>query len=172
MLRVQSLSISLATVFLALASNAGAATYSNGTNTSTFDVSVKIVANCTISASNLDFGQSQGVLTTAVNVNTSIAVTCSDTTPYNVGLNAGTGAGSVGTSRNMSGLTAGNSATIHFNLFQAAGATLWGNTQGTDTKGGVGNGTAQTLSVYGQIPAQTTPMPDTYKSTITATVYF
>jgi spore coat protein U-like protein len=36
----------------------------------------------------------------------------------------------------------------------------------------VGTGNAQTLTVYGQIPAQTTPQPDAYKSTITATVYF
>lgn len=173
MLRVKSVGLSAAAVLvLTLATgNAVAATYSNGTNTSNFDVSVKIVANCVISATNLDFGQTQGVLNSAVNVNTNIAVTCSNTTPYNVGLNPGSGTGSAGTTRYMSG-TGGNTATVQFNLFQTAGATLWGNTQGTDTLGGVGNGTAQTLTVYGQIPAQTTPMPDTYKSTITATVYF
>jgi spore coat protein U-like protein len=104
-------------------------------------------------------------------VNTTIAVTCSNTTAYNVGLSAGTGAGSSGTTRFMSG-TGANTAKVQFNLFQAAGATLWGNTQGTDTLGGVGNGSAQALTVYGQIPVQTTPMPDAYKSTITATVYF
>lgn len=150
---------------------ASAAVYSNGTNTSNFDVTMKIVANCIIAANNLDFGQSQGVLSTAVNVNSTLSVTCSNTTPYNVGLSAGTGTGSTGTTRYMSG-TGGNLATIQFNLFQAAGTTLWGNTQGTNTLGGTGNGNAQTLTVYGQVPAQTTPMPDTYRSTITATVYF
>ena len=148
-----------------------AATYSNGTGTATFDVSMKIIANCVIAATPLDFGQSQGVLNTAVNVNTSLNVTCSNTTPYNVGLSAGSGSGSTGTTRFMSG-TGGNTATVAFNLFQTAGATLWGDTQGTNTVGGVGNGNAQTLTVYGQVPAQTTPMPDTYRSTITATVYF
>jgi spore coat protein U-like protein len=173
MLRVKSSGVVAAAVLMAdlFAGGASAATYSNGTSTSNFDVSVKIVANCIIAATNLDFGQTQGVLTSAVNVNTNLAVTCSNTTPYNVGLNQGSGTGSSGTTRYMNG-TGGNTATIQFNLFQTAGATLWGNTQGTDTVGGVGNGAAQTLTVYGQIPAQTTPAPDTYKSTITATVYF
>ena len=148
-----------------------AAVYSNGTNTTTFDVTLKIIANCVISALPLDFGQTQGVLATAVNVNTTVNVTCTNTTLYNVGLNAGTGTGSVGTTRYLSG-TGGNAATVQFNLFQTAGATVWGNTQGTDTLGGTGNGTAQPITVYGNVPPQATPMPDTYKSTITATVYF
>ena len=148
-----------------------AAVYSNGTNTTTFDVTLKIIANCVISALPLDFGQTQGVLATAVNVNTTVNVTCTNTTLYNVGRNAGTGTGSVGTTRYLSG-TGANTAPVQFNLFQAAGATVWGNTQGTDTYGGTGNGTSQPITVYGQVPPQSTPMPDTYKSTITATVYF
>ena len=87
------------------------------------------------------------------------------------GLSAGTGAGSSGTTRYLSG-TGGNASTVRFNLFQAAGTTPWGDTQGTNTHGGVGNGAAQALTVYGEVPAQTTPQPDVYKSTITATVYF
>ena len=149
----------------------GAAVYSNGTATSNFDVTLKILANCVIAANPLDFGQSQGVLASAVTVNTTINVTCSNTTLYNVGLNAGTGTGSSTTTRYMSG-TGSNTGTVQFNLFQTAGATNWGNVQGTDTKSGTGSGVAQALTVYGQIPAQATPAPDSYKSTITATVYF
>ena len=154
-----------------LPSITAAAVYSNGTNTANFDVTLTLVANCVIAANPLSFGTAQGVLTSNVSVNTTLSVTCSNTTPYNVGLNAGTGTGSLGTTRYMSG-TGSNTATVAFNLFQASGSTLWGNTQGTNTLGGIGNGTAQTLTVYGQVPTQTTPMPDAYKSTITATVYF
>ena len=149
----------------------GAAVYSNGSKTSTFDVTLKIIADCTIAANPLDFGQSQGVLNAAVNVNTTLNVTCTNTTLYNIGLNAGTGTGSSTSARLMSG-TAGNTSTVAFNLYQAAGSTNWGNTQGTDTKSGVGSGVSQTITVYGNVPAQATPQPDTYKSTITATVYF
>jgi spore coat protein U-like protein len=161
----------LSTVSLFAAGFADAAVYSNGSKTTTFDVTLKIIADCTIAANPLDFGQSQGVLATNVTVNTSLSVTCTNTTPYNVGLNAGTGTGSTTSARLMSG-TAGNTSTVAFNLYQANGSTNWGNTQGTDTKSGVGSGVAQTLTVYGVVPAQATPQPDTYKSTITATVYF
>ncbi|MYM31272.1 fimbrial major subunit CsuA/B family protein [Duganella sp. CY15W] len=165
--------VALATAFGAalLPVLSGAAVYSNGSKTTTFDVTLKIIADCTIAANTLDFGQSQGVLATAVNVNTTLNVTCTNTTPYNIGLNAGTGTGSTTAARLMSG-TGANTSTVAFNLFQAAGTTNWGNTQGTDTKSGTGTGSSQTITVYGNIPAQATPQPDTYKSTITATVYF
>ena len=61
-----------------------AATYLNGSNTATFDVTLKIVANCVIAAAPLDFGQTQGVLASAVNVSTTLNVTCTNSTPYNV----------------------------------------------------------------------------------------
>ncbi|WP_323121109.1 spore coat protein U domain-containing protein, partial [Burkholderia alba] len=40
------------------------------------------------------------------------------------------------------------------------------------TVGGTGTGSAQSINVYGQVAAQATPQPDTYQSTVTATVYF
>jgi spore coat protein U-like protein len=167
-----SLSVAAATLLgLAAAPLADAAVYSNGSRTANFDVTMQIIADCIISANNLDFGQSQGVLATAVNVNTTLSVTCTNTTPYNIGLNAGTGTGSTTAARLMSG-TGANTSTVAFNLYQTAGATNWGNVQGTDTKSGTGTGSAQTLTVYGNVPAQATPQPDSYKSTITATVYF
>jgi spore coat protein U-like protein len=150
---------------------ADAAVYSGGSKTNTFDVTMKIIADCTIGANPLDFGQSQGVLSTNVTVNTSLNVTCTNTTPYNVGLTAGSGAGSTTAARLMSG-TGGNTSTVAFNLNMTAGGGNWGNTQGTDTLSGTGTGVSQSHTVYGVVPAQATPQPDTYKSTITATVYF
>lgn len=160
-----------ASTLAALPLLSSAAVYLTGSNTANVDVTLKVVANCVIAANPLDFGQTQGVLASSVSVNSSIVVTCSNTTPYNVGLSAGSGTGSTTASRYMSG-TGGNSGTVQFNLYQAAGATNWGNTQGTDTQTGTGIGAAQALTVFGQIPAQATPAPDTYKSTITATVSF
>jgi spore coat protein U-like protein len=156
---------------LALPIAGGAATYSNGSKTATFDVTMKIVADCTIAAAGMDFGQNQGVLTATLNATSNINVTCTNTTPYNVGLSAGTGAGSSGTTRFMSG-TGANTGAVKFNLYQSAGSGAWGNTQGTDTLSGTGSGTLQTHTVYGEVPVQTTPAPDSYKSTVTATIYF
>lgn len=150
---------------------ASADTYLNGFKNATFDVTLKVIADCAISAAPLDFGQTQGLISSVITVNSNLSVTCTNTTLYNIGLNPGTGTGSLGTTRYLSG-TGSNTNTVLFNLFQNAGAGVWGNTQGTDTKAGTGTGITQTITVYGQIPVQTSPTPDTYKSTITATIYF
>lgn len=152
---------------------AHAATYSNGTATATFTVTLTLQAACTISANALTFSSS-GVLASALTQQTTLSVTCSNSTPYNVGLDEGSVSGSTVAARLLAGITSGNtSTTVSFQLFQdAAHTTIWGNTQGTDTVAGTGSGSAQSISVYGQVPAQSTPQPDTYRSTITATVYF
>lgn len=149
---------------------ADAAVYTKS-KTQSFDVTMKVVADCVISVANLDFGQNQGLLTNGVNATGNMSVTCSNTTPYNIGLNEGTGIGSTGTTRYLNG-SAGNPETIKFNLYQDNSKTLWGNAQGVDTKSGTGTGIAQTISIFGEVPAQNTPKPDDYKSTITATIYF
>jgi spore coat protein U-like protein len=141
-----------------------------GTTTTTpFTVQMTITASCVInSASTLNFG-SQGVLTSAVNATSTIQVQCTNTTPYNIGLNAGTATGATVTTRKMT--NAGN--TISYSLYSNAGMTTnWGNTVGTDTVAATGNGAAQSYTVYGQVPAQTTPAPATYTDTITVTVTY
>ncbi|HHT8994857.1 TPA: spore coat U domain-containing protein [Burkholderia cenocepacia] len=157
----------------ALAGPVEAATYSNGTATATFTVTLTLQPNCTIAANPLNFG-TNGVLATAINQQTTLNVTCTNTTPYNVGLDAGTVTGSSVASRLMAGTSTGNTTTtVGFQLYQDAGrTTIWGNTQGTNTVAGTGTGTAQPITVYGQVPAQATPKPDTYQTTVTATVYF
>jgi len=109
-----------------------------------------------------------------VNGSSTLSVTCSNTTPYNVGLDAGTVSGSSIATRLMAGTAAGNTATtMQFQLYSDSGhLTTWGNTVGTNTVSGTGNGSAQTINVYGQVPVQTSPKPDTYQTTITATVTY
>lgn len=139
--------------------------------TAKFDVTMSVVADCTVTATGIDFGQT-GLITSAKTGQSSLTVTCTNTTPYNVGLDAGSGVGSSGTTRFLSGSLGTNADTVKFNLYRAPGAGLWGNTQGTDTLAGTGNGDKQTLTVYGEIPVQNAPTPDSYKSSITASVYF
>ncbi len=150
-----------------------AAVYTNGTATATFLVSLTLQANCTIATTALNFGTS-GVLTAAINQQSSLTVNCTNTTPYNVGLDAGTVSGSTVAGRLMAGTATGNTATVPFQLYSDTGrTTVWGNTQGTNTVAGTGSGATQSLTVHGQVPTQTTtPRPDTYQTTVTATVYF
>lgn len=139
------------------------------TTTTTFQVQMTITASCIInSASTLNFGSS-GVIAAAVNQTSTIQVQCTNTTPYSVGLNAGTATGATVTTRKM---TAGAN-TISYALYSNAGMTTnWGQTVGTDTVAGTGNGAAQSFTVYGQVPAQTTPAPAAYADTITVTVTY
>lgn len=167
----RSLGIALAMGFAL--PGAHAAAYSNGSSTATFNVSLTIQSACTISATPMTF-TATGALSTAQTAQTTVAATCSNTTPYNIGLDGGNVTGSTVSTRLLGGTAAGNTGSaVNFQLYTDTNrTTVWGNTQGTDTVGGTGNGAAQSITVYGQIPAQTTPRPDTYQATVTATVYF
>ena len=140
------------------------------TATGQFNVTLTLQASCQVtSTSNVAFGTSS-IFTTPLTATGSVAVQCTNTTPYNVGLNAGTGSGATTTNRLM---TAGG-ATIGYQLFRDSARTLnWGNVVGTDTVAGTGNGQAQTLTVYGTVPVPTTvPAPGTYTDTVQVTVTY
>jgi spore coat protein U-like protein len=136
------------------------------TTTSTFATQIAIAASCTInSASTLNFG-SQGVLIANVDQTSTLQVQCTNTTPYNVGLDAGTGTGATVAVRKM---TSGSN-TVNYSLYSDSGrATVWGNTVGTDTVAATGSGASQSYTVYGRVAAQTTPVPGTYSDTVTET---
>ena len=139
------------------------------TTTSTFTTQVTLIASCTInSASTLNFG-SQGVLIANVDQTSTLQVQCTNTTPYNIGLDAGTGTGATVAVRKM---TSGAN-TVNYSLYSDSGrATVWGNTIGTNTVAATGNGASQSYTVYGRVTAQTTPAPATYTDTITVTVTY
>jgi spore coat protein U-like protein len=100
------------------------------------------------SATTLNFG-TQGVLSTNVDQTSTIQVTCTNTTPYNIGLDAGTGTGATVATRKM---TSGAN-TVNYTLYSNSGrTTVWGNTVGTDTQAATGNGSAQTYTVLAAFP--------------------
>jgi spore coat protein U-like protein len=139
------------------------------TATSTFTVQMTVTSSCVInSTSTLDFGTT-GVLTANVDNASTLAVQCTNTTPYNIGLDAGLGTGATVAVRKLTN----GSKTINYSLYTtSARTTVWGNTVGTDTVAGAGNGASQTYTVYGRVPAQTTPAPAAYTDTITVTVTY
>ena len=109
------------------------------TATSTFAVQVTIAATCTInSASTLNFG-SVGVLSANTDQTSTIQVQCTNTTPYNIGLDAGTGTGATVATRK---LTSGAN-TVNYSLYSDTGrTTVWGTTIATNTVAATGNGAA------------------------------
>jgi spore coat protein U-like protein len=140
------------------------------TATSQFQVTMTLQAECKLtSASDLSFGTS-GVIQTAINATSAIGVQCTNTTPYNVGLNAGAGSGATVSLRKM---TSASGATVNYQLFRDSARTqTWGDTISTNTASGTGNGAVQTLTVYGTVPAQTTPAAGSYTDTVQITVTY
>src|SRR5438105_10807668 len=88
---------------------------SASTATTTFNVTATVQATCLISANNLGFGTYSG---SVIATTTTLSVTCTNGTTYNVGLNAGTAAGATVTTRAMTGPGA---ATLSYALYQDAG---------------------------------------------------
>lgn len=140
------------------------------TTTTTFQVQLTIVAECSVAAPpTLDFG-SIGSLTAVPPATTTISVTCTPTTTYNIGLDKGLYGASV-TARKMQGTAF--SQQVSYALTQdVAGLLNWGNTLGVDTVAGVGTGLAIPHIVYGAVPSQPTQQPDAYSDTITVTVTY
>jgi spore coat protein U-like protein len=137
------------------------------TATTTFAVTATVQATCLISATPMAFGTYTGV---AANSTSTVSVTCTNTTPYNVGLNAGLATGATVTARKMTGP---GSALLGYALYSDSARTVnWGQTVGTDTVTGAGNGSAQAITVYGAVAAGQYVAPGAYTDTITATVTY
>lgn len=139
-------------------------------STTQFNVQITITSECLInSATDLDFGAT-GVINAAIDADSEIAVQCTNLTPYDIGLDAGSGLGATVGDRLMTGP---GSATVAYSLFtDAARADVWGDTIGTDTVAGTGTGAQQIYPVYGRIPAQATSAPGLYTDTITVTLTY
>ncbi|MFY9853892.1 MAG: spore coat protein U domain-containing protein [Terracidiphilus sp.] len=140
---------------------------SASTQTTTFNVTAGVGNVCTVQATNLNF---YTIVTTVANSATStITVNCTLNDVYEVGLGAGDS--TVETARFMKGdVTPANHLT--YALYNNPGMTVnWGQTTGGQVPG-VGSGANQTLTVYGQVPTQTSPGVDNYSDTITVTLTY
>jgi spore coat protein U-like protein len=137
------------------------------TATTTFSVTATVQSTCLISGNNLGFGTYTG---TAIPTTTTVSVTCTNGTTYNVGLYPGTASEATVTTRAMTGA---GGATLSYALYQDSGHSAnWVQTVGIDTKSGTGDGSAQTLTIYGNLAAGRYPTPGSYTDTITATITY
>ncbi len=137
------------------------------TATTQFSVTATIVKDCTVSATNLAFGNYTGALNTSTST---ISATCTSGTAYTVGLSAGLATGATVTNRSMTGP---GSALLHYGLYSNSGHTTnWGNTLATNWVSRTGNGAAQPITVYGQVPAGQYVTPGSYTDTITVSVTY
>ncbi|QQX57088.1 spore coat U domain-containing protein [Pseudomonas chlororaphis] len=135
-----------------------------------FVANATVINNCNITTTPLSFG-SNSLLNSAVSSTATISVQCTNGDAYEVALDGGTTTGSVG-GRQMVGSNSGDKVSYQLYL-DSAHATAWGDgTNSTSMAAGTGSGAVQSLTVYGLVPIQPLPTPDTYSDIVKATVYF
>ena len=154
-----------------------AVTAQAATATGTLTVQMTISSSCTISAATLNFGSLPGtaVIAGATNASVNVSVTCTNGSPYSIAMN--NGANASGSQRRMTN----GASFINYNLYTDAGRTnAWttatSSTTCTSTNScflGTGNGAAQSVPVYGQMPAVgSAPTASTYTDTVTMTITY
>ena len=142
--------------------------------TTTFAVTATVQATCSATATTLAFSAYTPGAGPVAN-NSTISVKCTKNTPYTIALNGGSTTGGTIAQRLM-GVGAN---TLQYNLFTTATFTqVFGDGSGTSkTVAGTGAGvaTANTVTVFGQLPdsaANQAAVAGNYSDTITVTVTY
>jgi spore coat protein U-like protein len=148
-----------------------------GTSTANLTVTLTITGSCTINAATLAFPSTAGtsLLSSAVTASTTVSVTCTNGSAYSIGMGQGSNYSSG--NRMASG---GNF--IPYGLFlDAAWTQAWSTTTANNscTGGantcylGTGNGSAQSVNIYGKVPTvATAPAPGSYSDTVLMTITY
>jgi spore coat protein U-like protein len=156
----------LAVVALTASAVAGA-----GTATGTFTVQATIASACLVTATTLNFGTYGPTSSTALTGTSTVSINCTSGSPYTAELNVGSGGGSFTGRTLLNGIN-----TLTYNLYRdAAYSQVWGDGSGsTYTVAGTGSGllTANTVTVYGQIPISQDKPVGAYSSLITVTISY
>jgi spore coat protein U-like protein len=141
----------------------------SGSGSFPFAASAIVEASCNpaFSVQNISFG-TQGVLSTNIDTTAIIAPQCTNTTPYQIGLDNGQNAS--GSTRRMHN---GAGKYVSYELYRdAARSQRWGDTLNSDTLAGIGTGSAQAKSIYARTAPQITPPQGSYSDTVTVTIYY
>jgi spore coat protein U-like protein len=162
----------VATAVLAIAAASAAVA---ATSTATFQVLITVAKACSVTAgtgSNLNFGTVNSSAT-ALSTTSNISVTCSKSTPYNIGLlpsNTNTVGAGV-----MSPTVAGPDTVAYQLRSVSAAGPIWGNTATATAVGngvaGTGTGLAQTVPVFATV-ASANVTPGDYADTVTVQVNY
>jgi spore coat protein U-like protein len=152
------------------------------TNTSTqtlvVPVTATVGATCTVSNSNLDFGNYAGGTTSPVTSQAMITAHCAAGEAYAIGLSEGLYPGATTTTRRMTITNGGGDTTsaLRYGLYTDPAGTLnWGNNftgAPQDVVHGTGSGMDQEIPVYGKIDAGQNVRTGLYEDTILVTLSY
>lgn len=136
-------------------------------------VGATILVSCTMSGTALNFGSGIDPLLNPGPVDASavLSVSCTNTTPYTVALNAGLNAG--GNSNFGGRAMKSGSHNLPYQLYlDAARSKIWGNGSSSELHSGTGTGGAQSLTIYGRLPSLAGAVPGSYADTVTVTISY
>ena len=139
------------------------------TATSTMAVSAVVLTACSVAASPLTFG-SYDVSGAAVNVSSTVGVTCTGGSSYTIALGVGGGSGATFATRKMSF----GAGTLHYSIYtDAARTAVWGDgTGGSNTVSGTGSLGLVTHTAYGSIPAGQSANAGVYTDSVSVTLNY
>ncbi len=161
--------------FAVLLAMAAPAAYA-ATASANLSVTATVVANCTISASSLAFGNYDPVVTNAssnLDATGTLNISCTSGSGSTVTLGQGSypagGSSDAAPLRRMFNSTTGY---LGYALYQDSSRTVvWGNTAGTGV-GYTGTGTGGSLTIYGRVAAGQNVPVGSYSDIVVATVTF
>jgi spore coat protein U-like protein len=134
-------------------------------------VRMEIIASCTFSTSDLDFGTYAASGDTPALGQSSIQLLCPQGVAVEISLDAGTSSAGGTRRRQMSSDFSRDN--LDYDLFQDAGRNIhWGDESGRDTLELLATGEPQTIPVYGEILARQRADPGTYNDIVTVFVQF
>lgn len=141
-----------------------------GTATASFTVTATVTPQCTLTTSNINFGN-VGALSNPVTASGTVTVRCTSNAGYTISMDGGNAKSDDPTKRWMGGTTPQTG--VSYGLYQNSQYSLpWGNTPGL-TKLDIGSGSNQTFTVFGRTnPSTITPPAGTYTDTVVVTVTY
>ncbi|MGE5469559.1 MAG: spore coat U domain-containing protein [Bacteroidota bacterium] len=136
---------------------------------SRFQVSAVAINSCAVFANDLQFSTYDPQAVNGNDASSTVTISCTEGSPYSIGLDAGIGPGAAISARRMSS----NANTLDYSLFRDAPRTLnWGNTVNVDTLNGRGTGSPVDHMIFGRIWARQAVKAGLYLDTITVSVTY
>jgi spore coat protein U-like protein len=158
-------------ILVAACAAAFAAPAHAGSQSSPLTVNATVTGNCSISTSALSFGSVDTLSASPVLGTGGVTITCTNGTAWSAAADAGAGSGATLATRRMT--SAGN--TLNYMLYTDSGrTTVWGDGTGTTAAiASTGSGAAQSVTIYGRVPAGQTSAPaGSYSDTVGVTVTY
>lgn len=141
-----------------------------GTATASFTVTATVTPQCTLTTSDINFGD-VGSLSEPITATGSVTVRCTSNAGYTISMDGGNSKSTDPTRRWMGGTTPQTG--VSYGLYQNSDYSLpWGNTPGL-TKVDIGSGSDKIFTVYGRTnPSTITPPAGSYSDTVVVTVTY